>query len=205
MKMIRGAKIPYPEKLKEEYEIKETSIYANVDADKIEKVLKDFVEMNDEMFLVIEYPSNLEDERKFADNVVEMEENGEKRYLIKEWHKNIYYKDNLSKSDALGIIKSYGDILINDGYCYFGFGNRKFDEISKTKYNMMIGYSKENIKEYEKIFITNNIKKVNKLHTAWEQFSKENPGETNALGETKDIIKKLLEDGMYLAATVEDK
>lgn len=205
MKMIRGAKIPNPEVLKEEYEIKETTIYANIDADKIEKILKDFINMNEEMFLVIEFPCNLNEEKKFINELNQEEKEWLEKGFVTKKHKNIYYKDNLSKKDASDIITSYGDILINDGYCYFGFGNRKFDEVSKTKYNMMIAYSKENISEYENIFIKNNIKKVDVLHTAWDQFTKEKPGECDITSEAHNIINKLLDDGMYLAATVEDK
>lgn len=204
--MIKGAKVPRPEEIKEEYEINETSLYANVDADKIKTILKDFVQMNDDMFLVIEFPCTIEEEEKLMDEYTEEEKRAyEETNRLQHFHKNIYYKDRLTKEDALGIIKSYGDILINDGYCYFGFGNRQFEEVSKTKYNMMIAYSKDDIKKYEKIFIKNGIKKTDHLITAWDQFTKESPGESDITPEAANVIKELLNNRMYLAKTVIDK
>lgn len=206
MKMIKGATIPNPELLKEEYEINETSIYANVDADKIAQVLIDFINMNDDLFLVIEFPCNQkEEEQQMQDYTEEEKKLYEEKGTMQHFHKNIYYMDGLSRDKALEIVEKYGDILINDGYCYFGFGNRKFDEVSKTKYNMMLSYSKEDIKKYEEIFKRNGIVKVDKLYTAWDQFSKDNPGESDITKEAHEVIEELLQDKMYLAKTVIDK
>lgn len=206
MKMIKGAKIPNPNLLKEEYELHDTCIYANVDADRIVQILIDFVNMNDDMFLVLELPcTQEEEEQQMGDYTEEEKRLYEEKGTMQHFHKNIYYMDNLSQEKALDIIKSYGDILINDGYCYFGFGNRKFDEVSKTKYNMMLSYSKDEIEKYEEIFKKNGIAKTEKLYTAWDQFSKENPGESTILPETIDILEKLLKEKLYLAKTVIDK
>lgn len=207
MKMIKGAKVPRPEEIKEEYEIDDKWLTGNVDVDKIGKILKNFIMMNNDndIFLAIEYPSSLEDEKTFKDNVVEKEEKGKKYSYLKVWHKNIYYMDSLTQDKALEILDKYGDILINDGYCYFGFGNRKFDEISKTKYNVMYAYSKDDLSKYEKIFKDNGLVKTDNLKTAWEQFTQENPGETYADERTKEVMKELLKNGMYLAKIVEDK
>lgn len=205
MRMIKGAKVPNTDIIKEEYEIDDKWLTGNVDADKIGKILREFIMMNDELFLVIEYPSSLEEEKTISGNVLEKEENGRKSYSIKVWHKNIYYMDALTREKALQILERYGEVLIDDGYCYFGFGNRKFDEVSKTKYNIMYAYSKEELSKYEEIFMKNGLKKTEELKTAWEQFSQDSPGESLAAPRTKGVIEELVKDGMYLAKIVEDK
>lgn len=205
MKMIKGAKVPKADVIKEEYEIDDKWLTGNVDANKISMILRDFIMMNDALFLVIEYPSSLDDERTIPGNVLEKEENGRKAYSIKVWHKNIYYMDALTREKALEILDKYGEIFIDDGYCYFGFGNREFDEVAKTKYNIMYAYSKEDLVKYEEIFKRNGLKRTDSLQTAWEQFSEENPGESVADPRTKGAMKELLEDGMCLAKIVEDK
>ena len=48
-------KVPFPEKLFEEYEMKETAIYANVNATKVLSMMQRFINMRQEpLFLILE-------------------------------------------------------------------------------------------------------------------------------------------------------
>ena len=48
LEMKKCCKVPFPEKLFEEYEAKDTAIYANVNASKVVDMMKRFIEMHDE-------------------------------------------------------------------------------------------------------------------------------------------------------------
>ena len=56
-------KVPFPEKLFEEYEVRETAIYANVNTSKILDIMKRFIEMHDEpLFFILELPCEEDDD-----------------------------------------------------------------------------------------------------------------------------------------------
>ena len=48
LEMKECCKVPFPEKLFEEYEVKDTPIYANVNASKIVDMMKRFIEMHND-------------------------------------------------------------------------------------------------------------------------------------------------------------
>ena len=86
--MIKGARINNADILNEEYMISDNWIIANINADRILKVINEFVDMQkDPLFLIIEVPTNIDNE-KIKDNGI---------YQI---HKDVYYLDNISISYA---------------------------------------------------------------------------------------------------------
>lgn len=65
LKMTDGCKIPKADILSEQYEILENRIVANVNADKIEAIIRDYINMHDDpMFFFLELPTNQRDEEK---------------------------------------------------------------------------------------------------------------------------------------------
>lgn len=143
MKMIKGAKVSDAELLKEGFSVYGKWLIANVNEENIFKLLKKFIKINQGPFcLILEVPCSLTEEKMFENNV-----DTENNEIVK-FHNNVYYFDFLSCGEALSIISDYGKILINDGFCLFGFGNTKGDEIVKTKYNVVKILSYEDLIKY---------------------------------------------------------
>ncbi len=186
----RGCKVPFPEKIIEEYEETEYGYIANVSAEKIIDVLKDFINMQDSLvFFFLELPTNLEDEVESA--------------TVVNFHKDIYYMDSLTHEESFSFLDSVGELLANDGICKFGFGSQSnSDEIMVGKYNIVtISAGEKN--PYEKIFQKNSIKRTENLITAWDTFSVEDHGVSEKIEvDGKDvysIIDDFKEWGMYFA------
>lgn len=194
LKMIKGVKINDSDKLNEEYMITENCIMANIDANKILKIINDFVDIQkDPLFLIIEVPTNEKDK-------------GIEGNIIKELHKDVYYLDNMSKPFAKELLKTFGNLFINDGLSQIGIGNHVSNaEIMTDKYNVIeIFNGKDKIDNYEKLMDKYKIRKVEDLVTAWAFFSDSNPGECICVDEdgksVYDAIEVLTkESGLYFA------
>ena len=194
LKMIKGVKINDSDKLNEEYMITENCIMANIDANKILKIINDFVDIQkDPLFLIIEVPTNEKDK-------------GIEGNIIKELHKDVYYLDNMSKPFAKELLKTFGNLFINDGLSQIGIGNHVSNaEIMTDKYNVIeIFNGKDKIDNYEKLMDKYKIRKEEDLVTAWAFFSDSNPGECICVDEdgksVYDAIEVLTkESGLYFA------
>lgn len=193
LNMIKGAHAPKAESLKEAFEIHDNVIHANVNAEKIEKLFKDFIEMhkNEPLFFILEIPCNINEE--------EPDENG----VINEYHKNVYYIDGLSAEQSLAILDIKGELLINDGLSCFGFGGHESqDELMKGNYNVCTMFSK-NEQAVRGFFEKHNIPVTNKLITAWDTFDNEHPGMSSSYSvngeKVEDLVTYFKEWGIYLA------
>lgn len=201
LKMIEGAQIKDFDKLNEEYEIKEKRIVANVNADKILNMFYDFIDINDDLyFLIIEVPTRTNEEEQ-------LKKNGN----IKAFHKDVYYRDGMSREFAKEVLRNIGDLFINDGMAHIGIGNHDNNsEIMTAKYNVVSIYFEDNdVGTYEKIFINNGIKRTDTLKTAWDFFSEENPGKSIRIdrdGKNVYSVVEMLKDsiGLYFAERRED-
>lgn len=195
--LIKGAKISENISLKEEYEINGNWIYANISAENIRRIINQFIEIeNTELFcLFIEIPANMTDE-----NVIRKTEDG---YCVTEkMHKDIYYLDDISAKDLNELLNVFEDILINDGFSSFGVLSQKGNEIGKYKYNVMGAYSDgEDLSPIIEAFYNVKIPRTDKLVTAWDYFTQDNPGESELYkkdGKTiHDVVETLKEVGMY--------
>lgn len=71
LKMIKGVKINDADKLNEEYTVDKNSLVANINADKILKIINDFVDMQKEpLFLILEVPTifyGKDDSKKYTE------------------------------------------------------------------------------------------------------------------------------------------
>ena len=194
LEMKECCKVPFPEKLFEEYEVKDTAIYANVNASKVVDMMKRFIEMHNEpMFFILELPCENEDgitSKKTITNATD--------------DYDVYFIDGLDTEQALGCLNSLGSFLVKDGMNNFGFGcHESHEEILLGKYNVMTIYTKE-AGSYRKFFKNFGIKKVKKLVTAWDTFDPLHPGECERCVSEKtgktiyDIPEMYKEYGMYL-------
>lgn len=197
LKLKAGAKIPFPDKVFEEYETGENWILANVGVDKIEEVMQHFILMHDEpLFFILELPAKCDEETEIEPGIVE------------KLHKNVYYIDGCSQDDALLIMLRVGNLIFNDGLSAFGYGcHESHDEIMFGKYNVLKIYS-ENIEEYKDFFEEHDIERTDNLITAWDTFSADNPGESDLYEingrSVYDIPQQLKKWGMYLAEQREE-
>ncbi len=196
LEFVKGSKIKDSKVLKEGYSIEQDKglkyIRANVNANKILKLIYDFVDKqkdNDRLFLFFEVPCNLKDETV----VKESTEDG--AVIIEETHNDVYYLDGISKEILKKILDPVSDVLINDGLVIFGVGNHfTGDEIGKYKYNEMFVYFKDETKNYKDIFKNNNILEDNNLVSPWDIIKEDNPGESEKYTDENgmdiyDIIK----------------
>ena len=197
LKMTEGFKVPKADTLSEQYEILENRIIANVNADKIETVIRDFINMHDDpMFFFLELPTNQRDEEKLRKNDTDPR------------HIDVYYIDGMDKKSALLLFSKYSRLLVNDGMSKFGFGvHGQATEIMRDKYNIIMLWS-ENTEKYTDIFNSHNIPRCENLVTAWNTFSYEFPGECNKITvngkDVYDLPDELKSIGMYFAERREE-
>lgn len=188
-------KVPFPEKLFEEYEIKNTAIYANVNASKVIEMMKRFIAMHDEpLFFILELPCKEDDGGITAENKLTNTADD----------CDVYFIDGLNAEQAEGCIDSLAGFLVKDGMNTFGIGGHEsYEEILFGKYNVMTIYTK-NAESYHDFFNSFGIAKTDNLITAWDTFDAEHPGECHLYVSKKtgktiyDIPELYKEYGMYL-------
>lgn len=193
----KGCKVPFPEKLSEGYEYKESCFTANVNADKMEMLLAHFIAIHNEpIFFILELPSNQKDETEIRPRVVNT------------LHKDVYYIDGCTQEEALAILNRTANLMINDGLCSFGFGcHQSKDEIMVGKYNVVSVYTK-NKNTIDGFFEEHEIAFVEHLVTAWDTFTRDMPGEAFRVDtdgkSIYDIPDLLKEWGIYYAEQREE-
>ena len=186
--------VPFPEKLFEEYEVKEPAIYANVNTSKVLDMMKHFIDLHDEpLFFILELPCKEEDGITESKRLVNVGESND-----------VYFIDGLNAEQAKQCLDSIGGFLVKDGMNSFGIGcHESYEEILFGKYNVMTVYTKESDK-YHAFFASFGIKKTDSLVTAWDTFDSSHPGEctryvSKETGKTVyDIPEMYKEYGMYL-------
>ncbi len=192
LEMIRGCKVPFIDKLAQQYQVQEQGIIANVGADKMQEVFEHFITLqNNPLFFILELPTNQNDEQRLREN-----ENSPA-------HKDIYYIDGLNAQQALQIFGKYKELLIHDGMCQFGFGVHDYSaEIMKNSYNIVTIWTQVP-DQYQNVFKEHGIEKTNKLITAWNTFNYDNPGQCRMIEVdgmcVYDLPRELEQWGIYLA------
>lgn len=194
LELRQCCKVPFPEKLSEEYEVRETAICANINASKILEMMKRFIVMHDEpLFFILELPC------QEYDGITE-----EKTLVNTTNDYDVYFIDGLNGNQVKHMIDALGKFLIKDGMNTFGIGgHNSHEEILFGKYNVTTIYTK-NAESYYDILNEFGIKKTDNLITAWDTFDNEHYGECELYvsEETGNTIYKIpemyKEYGMYL-------
>lgn len=164
LKIVKGCKVPFPEKLNEEYEVfSDTTTYANINADKIKQVFVKFIEMQDEpMFFVLHLPLDLD--TQFNSSWQGSEE------------REYFFVDNLNKHQALELLEQVENLLIEDGISRFGFGcHASSDELFKDRFNMM-SLTSMFAEHYKDFFKELGVPRVDNLLSAWDTFEEDHVG-----------------------------
>jgi len=209
-RMISGASVADASLIKQEYCIDGQWISANVSAENIPEVFREFFEYEgDRLYcLWIEIPSSIDNEiiEKVATKVATDIEPG----IMKSTHRDVYYLDNLDRNTARELLGIFKEILINDGLTCFGFISQRGNEIGKYKYNVMNAYSDAGDADGLKtVFDRLRIPERESIKTAWDYIDPKRPGvsEKHEMKDGRnvyDIIEVLKENGMYLAEQRED-
>ena len=205
--LIKGTHIVDHTRLEEEFTATDNGFLANVSAEHIAPVFEKFLQLfrdDEPLFLFIEVPSNISDERikrQAADGIP-----GE----IEVFHRDVYYLDGYFKEQMLLFLHSgVGELLINDGLVHFGFGSlESHDEIGKYKYNIMQIFCSPKTDSFFSVFSSIGIPYREKITTAWDIISPDNPGENSIYrfnGMTVyDLLEQMKELGIYKAETREE-
>lgn len=192
LKLKQGCRVPFAESLSEGYELSENKIVANVDADKILPLMREFIRSHDEpVFFFLELPTR-KDEETEADVT----------------HRDVYYLDGLTGEEACALLGENGELLAQDGLCTFGFGGHfSGDELISEKYNVICLYS-QNAAEQTALFERLSVPKTEYLLTAWDLFGPSAYGESARItvgGRTVFDLPALYKGrGMYFAERRED-
>lgn len=195
LKLGKGYTVGEPERLKEEYEVtSDSSMVANVDADKIAEAFWHFIKIHEEpLFFILELPVSRDREQEIAPGI------------LRETHKDVYYIDGCTQGKCLILLERYGELLINDGMNRFGFGGHKSqDEIMLGRYNVVEIYSR-NLSEFDSFFEAHGIYRAEKIVTAWDTFTRDTPGQSERYDykgkSVYDLPEELKDWGIYLAET----
>ena len=199
LKMKRGCSVPFPEQLREAYQIQGNWILANVDVDKLGPLMQRFIVTHREpLFFILELPANLNDETE-RQPIEEKPNHWETESL----HRDVYYMDGCTQEEALTVLSRCGELLYHDGSITFGFGGHESgDEILSEKYNIVRIFS-QNIQSCQALLNEQSIPVTENLLTAWDTFTPEHPGICNRItvdGKTVYSIPEAFHSwGMYFA------
>ena len=167
---------------------------ALLSAEKLKGFINGFTELIPEpIFFFIELPCPHEEEKRLGGG----------------GHYRLYYLDNCTKPVIKAIMKTYGDLLVGDGICRFGFGgNESGDEIYVQSYKVMSIYCSNSRVEngLNKLFKEYGAEFREALTTPWDIISEENSGVCVRAEEDGislfDLPELLEEAGMYFSETV---
>ncbi len=191
-------KVPYPEKLFEEFEVRENAILANVSASKVVDMMKAFIRIHEEpLFFILELPCK-EDDGGIT----------ESKTLFNTGNDcDVYFIDGLDAEQACQCLDNLGSFLVKDGMNTFGIGGHDSgEEILFAAYNVMTIYTRDAHK-YKAFLEGFGIRETDTLVTAWETFEQDHPGECKCyISEINgkriyDIPEAYKDYGMYLYET----
>lgn len=190
IELKQGCRVPFPEKLFEQYQASDRVIHANVNASKVMDMMRRFIREHQEyLFFILELPANQADETEIAPGMVDT------------FHTDVYFTDGLDKERALQMLEAVGPLLVADGMNSFGFGGHEsHEEILFDRYNLLRIYC-TNAANFEPFLTDFDISKTDQLITAWDTFDADHPGECERVeinGKTIfDIPNDFKEYGLY--------
>ena len=202
--MIRGCQVPCPEALQEGFEKGEHHLFASLDAEHIDPVFRAFLRrQREELFFFLELPTNFKIQKELWEERRRSGIEGTPPFYL-----DVYYWDGISLADALSLLDRYGELLIHDGMCSFGFGVRSFSaELQKGKYNCVTLYAAD-LDAYDDFFPSLGVEQVEELRTAWDCFDAFDPGDCFTIqvdGVTIYDLPELLKGkGLYFAERREE-
>ena len=197
LQFASGIKLPFPEKLKEEFQVFPQFISFHISLEKILPMVDAFLDqMEEPLFFVLQLPLNEEEE-------IEARKKENSQML----HQKVCYLDGQSKAQVRSLLQQYGELFLQDGLSQFAVGSHVTpDEIFIQKYKLVNIYSSE-LTKYFDFLHKYGLTQTDNLVTAWDTFSRETPGEARLIKidgmDVFDVYEKLVELGMYDAKIIE--
>ncbi|MCL2843750.1 MAG: hypothetical protein FWE28_09920 [Oscillospiraceae bacterium] len=192
-----GVTIPFPERIKEEFQVFEKSILLNVSFEKLKPLVEAFLaRLIEPLFFVLEIPLSQQEESEHRKNNFDP------------FHKKVCYLDGLSKEQINAIFRRYGTLLFNDGGSQFAIASHTTkDEIYVQKYKITSIFSNHPA-TYIDFLKGYGFVETDNLITAWDTFSHETPGEVRSIEvdgtDIFDAYDEFVKLGMYVAKIAED-
>jgi len=198
-----GVTIPFPEKIKEEFQRYEGSIRFNLSYEKLGAMLDDFLaQLEEPLFFVLQIPLTQKEEQALRPG-----ENIPAPGWISERHDKVCYLDGQSKEQIWAILRQYGELLLADGMSQFAVASHATgDEMFIMKYKLVDIYC-EQPQKYFALLEQYGVARTDKLLTVWDTFSREAGGKTRLIeidGITAyEVYEALAKLGMYEAKIVD--
>lgn len=193
-KTAPGVTIPFIGRIHEEYQVYEDqSLYFNISFEKLRPLIEEFYKaLPEPLFIALHVPISINEERKLGNDQI--------------LHDEVLYLDGQTHSQIDSIMKSYGQILLNDGMSQFAISSHVTrEEIFIEKYKITEIFSR-NPRKYIPLLEKYGLAETSDLVTAWDTFSQDFPGECRLVNMegldiygVADILKKA---GMYRAKIV---
>jgi len=191
-----GVAIPFPERIKEEFQIFENSVMLNLSFEKLKLFIDEFLEqLVEPMFLVLEIPLSKQEESEL------------RKDDTFPFHKKVCYLDGQSKKQIKDILIKYSTLLLNDGISQFAiYSHATKDGVYIRKYKIVSIYS-YNPEKYIQFLESYGLIQTDNLLTVWDTFSHETPGQVEKVRVNETDIFNVYDDlvkiGMYVASVVE--
>ena len=194
--LAQGITVPNLTGIHECYEIAQRDaafvFIINVSVENIQPLIKSFFsELEEPCFLIIEVPTNEADERSLRfENT-------------SPFHCDVYYCNALPKQALFELIEKYADFLIHDGMVCFGIASHSsHDELFIGKYKVAKIFT-ANEQRYKKLMDKMRIPFEETIKTVWDNFSKQEPGETRSISiggkNIYNVLDELKEYGLFFA------
>lgn len=170
-----GVTVPFPDQLREQYQIDGNNLTCNLSFEKLSDFIHSYyASLTEPLFLAI-HPD------------AEQEE--------------VWYLDGMTKRQLTMILDGYGELLLQDGLSAFAIGSLATeDELFVQKYKVLSIYSPQ-LARAEKLLARFEVPRTNKIVTAWDTFSEAHPGSAQRLEiadmTVPDMIADLQKIGMY--------
>lgn len=168
LRMKKGCRVPEPAALDEGYELQEWRVIANVHADRILPLMQKYLQKygkNGLFYFILELPTPKNDEPA--------DENGR----VERLHNDVYRLGGLEESFALNMLAEDGALLVYDGLSAFGFGVMgQRCEAFCERYNL-VNFFSDDPGQFVEMLDDFGLQRQEKLVTAWDYFTDDNPGE----------------------------
>lgn len=191
-----GVTIPFPERIKEQFQVYEgRAIRANISFEKLKPLLTEFYRsLPEPLFFVLQLPLSMQEERQLGQD--------------KTYHQEVCYLDGQTRDQIDSILDLYGQILLEDGMSQFAIASHaNHEEIFIQKYKLTDLYS-PSPRRLIPLLQRYGLTETGHLVTVWDTFTQEAPGECRRISrkglDAYGIRERLKEQGMYRAKIIEE-